>query len=127
MVDGKLVDINDNLSVVGFDGEAFKTPGEILVTYHVLDRFGKETFRSITISVIDGEAEALPDAEGEVRFISEKYYLMGQDEGAFTRIPDGIHSRITWTGLRKHFPIQRVKEANGKFCRENGVFQMIKL
>ena len=54
---------------------------EILVTYHVLDRFGKETFRSITISVIDGEAEALPDAEGEVRFISEKYYLMGQDEG----------------------------------------------
>ena len=116
MVDGKLVDINDNLSVVGFDGEAFKTPGEILVTYHVLDRFGKEAFRSITISVIDGEVEALPDAEGEVRFISEKYYLMGQDEG-------GLHEDSRWYTQQDY--VDRITEAFSNTKGEGGKWKIL--
>lgn len=95
MMDGKPININDNLSIEGFDSEAFKTAGEVCVTYHVSDRFGKETFHSITVTVIDGGIEALPDTEGEVRFITEKYYGMGQEDG-------GLHENSWWYTQRDY-------------------------
>ncbi|MCH1981883.1 leucine-rich repeat protein [Ruminococcus sp. OA3] len=116
MAGGKLVDINDNLSIVGFDSEVFKTPGEILVTYHVADRFGKETFHSIIISVIDGGIESLPDTEGEVRFISEKYYRMGQEEG-------GLHEDSRWYTQRDY--VDQITEVFSNTKSDEGEWKIL--
>lgn len=70
--------MTENLQVIGFDANAFLNyvePGYEVVTYKVVDAYGKETIRQATIYIMDdGEIPEGPSHGKEVRFINQKNY-----------------------------------------------------
>ena len=71
---------SERLTILGFDAERFKAftkPGYEILSYHVIDQYGKETVKQFVVYILD---EGNADSEGDihsfqtVRFIDQDNY-----------------------------------------------------
>lgn len=63
-----IIDFNEG------DFEAFTTSGEATVTYKAVDAYGNEAYKTVTVHIIDDEAQIQDEETHFTRFISPKYY-----------------------------------------------------
>ncbi len=77
-------------TIIDFDAEEFKkftTTGSVTVTYQAIDKAGNETYRTITVHIVDKDKEVEDVITVFTRFISERYFK--DKDGNFIPESDG--------------------------------------
>ncbi len=92
------IDGNEIFEVIDFDIDEFKkfkTSGNVTLTYRAVDKVGNETYKTVTVHIVDKAQQTENTVERCTRFISPKYFKNG--EGNYQSITyGGINPESQW-------------------------------